>query len=101
LIRCATHRPLKNHPWRPYEGSEELNLNPERSQNVPIFAALGYYGEKSNDFLGTSGEAAEGFPRGAHLLEAPLGLTSLVTFLFSDKKVTPIIKQKTERQTGI
>ena len=71
MIRCATHRPLKNHPWRPYEGPEELNLNPERSKNVPIFAVLGDYGEKSNDFLGTSGEAAGGYPRGAHLLEAP------------------------------
>jgi len=91
LIRCATHRPLKNHPWRPYEGPEKLNLNPERSKNVPIFAVLGDYGEKSNDFLGTSGEAAGVFQGGRICSKRPLGLTSLVTFLFSDKKVTPIV----------
>ena len=33
-------------------------------------------------------EKRRGIPKGAHLLVAPLRLISLVTFLFSDKKVT-------------
>ena len=39
-----------------------------------------------------------GIPKGAHLLEAPLRLISLVTFLFSDKKVTPIVVRFCYRQ---
>jgi len=40
-------------------------------------------------YPGTAGEAAGEYLRGRYLLVAPpLRLTSLVTFLFSDKKVT-------------
>ena len=54
---------------------EHLNLQPVPNKNVPIFVRQ-------------FGSVRRGIPKGAHLLEAPLRLTSLVTFLFSDKKVT-------------
>ena len=43
----ASNPPLYGFPGRTYEGTEELNLNPEHSKNVPIFAVQGKYGKKS------------------------------------------------------
>ena len=56
-IRCATHRPSPMNPTRPHLGSwEELNLDPEHSKNVPIFAAL--YRAEENRQGGESGAPA-------------------------------------------
>ena len=72
-IKAAlSYVPLPTRTWVPLE---QLNLNPMPNKNVPIFVRQ-------------FGSVRQGIPKGAHWLEAPLRLTSLVTFLFSDKKVT-------------
>ena len=63
---------------------EHLNLNPVHTENVPIFCMKITALQICTILLLGGG----GFQRGRDLHVAPLWLTSLVTFLFSDKKVT-------------
>ena len=71
--------------------AQHLNLDPEQSKNVPIFAPL-ICAEKYRNILydnrRTAGEAAGVSKGGRYWRGGPLWLSSLVTFLFSDKKVT-------------
>ena len=67
---------------------EELNLDSEQSKNVPIFALLRSAEHNQTDLFSTSGEAAGVSKGGRYWRGGPLWLSSLVTFLCNNKKVT-------------
>jgi len=76
-------------PWVP----EELNPDPEQGKSVPTFSLLVSVVVYRCIFLRQSlhfRKCGRGFSRGRNLLVSPLWLISLVTLLFSDKKVTDL-----------
>ena len=68
--------------------AQHLNLDPEQSKNVPIFAPLSCAEQNQTIMIRTLGEAAGVSKGGLDWHGGPLWLSSLVTFLFNDKKVT-------------